>query len=67
MLQLIVNGKEANLPEGSTLADLVVQKKLNVATIIVEHNTRIVPQSEWPKILLRPEDAVEILSFVGGG
>jgi len=66
-LQIIINGKQATSSEGSTLADLVAQKKLNVATIIVEHNARIVPQSEWPEILLRPEDAVEILSFVGGG
>ena len=66
-MQLIVNGKQTSVPEGMTLTALLTRKKLNTAVLIVEHNARIVPQSEWPEILLRPEDTVEIVSFVGGG
>jgi len=66
-LQIKINGKIAVISESNTLMDLVAQKKLNAAAIIVEHNLKIIPPSEWPATVLQPDDAIEILTFVGGG
>ncbi len=66
-MQIKINGKIADVPENNTLMDLITLKKLNPSAIVVEHNRTIVPAPEWPATVLQLDDAVEILTFVGGG
>jgi len=66
-LQLRINGKATDVSANQTLLDLITLKNLNQSAIVVEHNRTIVPAPEWPTIVLQPDDAVEILTFVGGG
>ena len=64
---LIVNGKPETIEKPLSLDALVAAKGLPFETIIVEHNLVIVARDDWPKILLKEQDSVEIISFVGGG
>jgi len=66
-VQIKINGKTTDVPENHTLLDLITLENLNLSAIVVEHNRTIVPAPEWPAIVLQPDDAVEILTFVGGG
>ena len=62
-----VNGKPRELPAGSTISDLLRQLSLDRARIAVEHNRRVVPRVEHAAARLNHGDAIEIVTFVGGG
>jgi sulfur carrier protein len=64
---LTVNGKEELVREGATLADLLNLRKLDPDSVIVEYNNDIVNQEKWSGIVLKKDDRIEILRFVGGG
>jgi sulfur carrier protein len=64
---VLLNGREVDLPEGVTVAGLIAQKKLDPATVLVEHNGELVKEDAWPGIVLKGKDQLEILRFVGGG
>lgn len=67
LLKVFVNGKEEHLEEGVTLAGFVASKTLSPETIIVEYNYCVVKKEEWIGIVLKENDRLEILRFVGGG
>ena len=62
-----VNGEARQLPSGSTISDLLRELSLDRARIAVEHNRRVVPRGEHDAASLNHGDAVEIVTFVGGG
>jgi thiamine biosynthesis protein ThiS len=62
-----VNGEARQLPTGSTIADLLRQLALDQARVAVEHNRRVIPRAEHGASRLNHGDAVEIVTFVGGG
>ena len=62
-----VNGESRQLPSGSTISDLLRELSLDRARIAVEHNRRVVPRAEHGASRLNHGDAVEIVTFVGGG
>lgn len=66
-MKIKINGKEQDLQDVETLEELVTQKKLIKNNIVMELNTRIIPKEQWPKVVLKKGDALEIISFVGGG
>lgn len=66
-MKLIVNGQETDTPEGVTVSQLLQQRKLNPATVIVECNYEIIPKEDWDSLVLKEADQIEILAFVGGG
>lgn len=65
-IEIRVNGTEERQPE-CTIEDLVANKQLVAASLVVEHNGRIVKQAEWSTVMLRQGDVLELLNFVGGG
>jgi len=66
-MKIILNGKEDFLPEGITLAELISLKGLSPGTVIVEYNYEVVKAEAWADIILKDNDRLEILRFVGGG
>jgi len=66
-LKIILNGKEEQVEERTTVAGLVKLKGLAPGTIIVEYNNELVKQENWDATVLKSDDRLEILRFVGGG
>lgn len=64
---LTLNGKQESIEKSLSLDTLVAAKGLCPEKIVVEHNFKIVSKEDWPKILLKDQDMIEIVSFVGGG
>ncbi|MDD5226617.1 MAG: sulfur carrier protein ThiS [Candidatus Omnitrophica bacterium] len=64
---LTLNGKQASIEKALSLDALVAAKGLCPDKIVVEHNLTIISKEDWPKIMLKDHDMVEIISFVGGG
>ncbi|MDD4588005.1 MAG: sulfur carrier protein ThiS [Heliobacteriaceae bacterium] len=62
-----VNGRPVDVESGCLLHDFLTGQKVDPDRVVVEHNQRIVPQSEWAGIILQAGDVLEIVAFVGGG
>jgi sulfur carrier protein len=66
-MRVYVNGKETEVAEQLTVAELVAERGLNPNMVVVEHNMVILPKDEWSQLALTAEDKLEIIAFVGGG
>jgi len=64
---LTVNGKPKELVEGATIAGLLEDLGLRGSPCAVEVNRELVPKARHAETILRPQDAVEIVTLVGGG
>ena len=65
-LRIVVNGEERHVPPGTRVADLVRASKLSPDQVAVEVNRRLVRAAQYDRELAEG-DAVEIVTFVGGG
>lgn len=63
----IINGVEILLTEGTTIEKYVTDKGYNMSFIAVECNGKIVKKKDYSKVVINPDDKLEIVSFVGGG
>jgi len=66
-MQVYVNGELKELSGEPSLSDLVTQLELPAARVAIELNRGVVRRSEWGSTMLKDEDRIEIVHFVGGG
>ncbi len=66
-MQIVVNGKNHQLQEQASVADLLQQLELGDRRLAVEVNQAIVPRSQHAQHLLTAGDRVEIVHAIGGG
>lgn len=66
-MRVWVNGDEKDFDSATSLADLIAQLDLPVARIAIELNREVVRRSDWGSTMLKDEDRIEIVHFVGGG
>ena len=66
MINIILNG-EKETTEPLTIYELILEKKLKPDIVAVEYNTDILKREEWKKTMLKDNDKIEIIHFVGGG
>jgi sulfur carrier protein len=66
-MRVFVNGDEKDFGSDISLADLITHLDLPAARIAVELNREVVRRSEWGSTMLKDDDRIEIVHFVGGG
>jgi sulfur carrier protein len=66
-MQIKVNGEIRDLPEGSTMLDLIRSLGVEERVMASALNMEIVKQDAWGNTPLKEGDTVELLDFVGGG
>ena len=66
-MKLTINGKKHSLTKCITVMDLIVRKKLDHKSIVIEYNGKILSKKQISTTRLKENDLVEIISFVGGG
>jgi sulfur carrier protein len=64
---LKVNGKTLTVSEAVTLTDFLVKTGYEISKIAVEINGEIIPKREYATVQLHDDDALEIVTFMGGG
>lgn len=66
-MQIVLNGQVRKVAEGTTVLGLLAELDLPVSRVAVERNRTIVRKADFAATPLRDGDAVEIVTFVGGG
>ena len=66
-IRLTVHGESRELPDRSTVADLLQELDIQAARVAVEHNRHVLPRARLAETVLADGDVVEIVQFVGGG
>jgi sulfur carrier protein len=66
-MEITLNGAPTLLPDGATVAPLLVQAGLAERRVAVEVDGAIVPRSAHATQVLRPGDRVEVVHALGGG
>ena len=64
---MILNGKTVDLKEEISVEQLPKDYDLNPQKVVVEVNMEILDDEVYSTYLLKNEDTVEVISFVGGG
>jgi sulfur carrier protein len=66
-MELIINGKAEQLPEGTNAAQLVERLGLSNERLAMEVNREIVPRSNFEAHIFSAGDQIEIVRAIGGG
>ena len=66
-MNLRINGEDREVVDNVSLKELVTQLDLTPERIAIELNQHVVRRADWPSTVLRENDQVEIVHFVGGG
>ncbi len=67
-VRIVVNGDPRTVATGSTVGDLLRDLGLDPRTVVVERNRVILrDRAALDSIAVAPDDAIEIVHFVGGG
>ena len=66
-IQVFINGKKKFFKENNNLFSLLNYLEVNKNGIAVEINQVVVPKSEYKKTIIKNQDKIEIVQFIGGG
>lgn len=66
-MEVLLNGRRYEVPDGSTLRALLDRAGLARDGVAVAVNMQVVPRGEHERTTLAPGDRVEVIMAVGGG
>ena len=66
-MKVIVNGEAREVPEGTSVAELVAAVTPAESGVAAALNDEVVRRSEWGATTLREADRLEVLTAVQGG
>ncbi len=67
MINIILNGKDKQLDDKTSIAQLLETLAMSEKRLAVEVNQEIVPRGDFASHLLKEQDKVEIVQAIGGG
>jgi thiamine biosynthesis protein ThiS len=66
-IRIRLNGRDRDVPVGSTVKELIESLDLQPALVVVEHNREILERDRYGRTEVRDGDVLELVHFVGGG
>jgi sulfur carrier protein len=66
-IEIKVNGKFKSVPENYKISNLVKDLKIPLKKVAIELNQEIMDKKNISKIILKRNDKIEIVHFIGGG
>lgn len=67
MADITFNGKKRTINEDINIATFIVDNNYKPEHVVVELNEEIIPKEKYEQIVLKQNDTLEVLSFMGGG
>ena len=66
-MNIVLNGEKINIADSLSILGLIDLYELPASKVAVERNLEIVPKSAYVTTMLKENDTVEIVHFIGGG
>ena len=66
-IKIKTNGKTKSVPENFKMSDLVKNLNIPIKKVAIELNQEIIDKKKLNKIILKKNDKIEIVHFIGGG
>ncbi len=66
-MKLTVNGEQTTLEREMSIADFLRSRSVSETLVGVEHNLTWVRREDWPKIILKENDRLEVIRIMAGG
>ncbi|OUX18601.1 MAG: thiamine biosynthesis protein ThiS [Rhizobiales bacterium TMED249] len=66
-MNIVLNGEDINIADNLSIMGLIDLHELPANKVAVERNLEIVPKSAYVSTMLKENDRVEIVHFIGGG
>jgi thiamine biosynthesis protein ThiS len=66
-LRILVNGEPRDVEKDQSLSQLVATLGLKAEQVAIELNQTVIRRAAWTETLLKADDKIEIVHFVGGG
>ena len=67
MADITFNGKKRTINEDINIATFIADNNYKPERVVVEQNEEIIPKEKYEQIVLKQNDTLEVLSFMGGG
>lgn len=66
-INILLNGERREVPTDVDLDKLLELFSLPKQRVAIELNNTVVRRADWPETIIRDEDKIEVVHFVGGG
>ena len=66
-IKIKINGKLNTIDVNMKLSDLILDLKVPLKKVAIELNREIVDKKKLNKLILKKDDEIEIVHFIGGG
>lgn len=66
-MKVKINGVETELPENSTVKDVLSIINIKSGMFVVEKNLEIIDKKDYGTCVINESDSLEIVGFFGGG
>tara|TARA_Y100000992_G_scaffold211219_1_gene145178 strand:+ start:400 stop:618 length:219 start_codon:yes stop_codon:yes gene_type:complete len=66
-IKIRINGKIKLIKKNMKLSNLIIKLKIPIKKVAIELNKEIIDKKKINKILLKKDDKIEIVHFIGGG
>ena len=66
-IKIKVNGKFKSITDIYKISDLIKELKIPLKKVAIELNQEIIDKKRTSKIILKKNDNIEIVHFIGGG
>ena len=66
-INVYINGEKKLISISSNLSDVLKNFDIDANKIAIEINKKVIPKSLYKNTLIKNEDKIEIVQFIGGG
>ncbi len=66
-IKIKINGKFKTIKQNTKLSILIDFLKIPIKKVAIEYNEQIINKKKLSKIVLKNNDKIEIVHFIGGG
>ena len=66
-IKIKINGKVKSISKDYKMSDLVKNLKIPIKKVAIELNEEIIDKKKLNRIILKKDDKIEVVHFIGGG
>jgi len=66
-INVYINGEKKLISISSNLSDVLKNFEIDANKIAIEINQKVIPKSLYKNTLIKNEDKIEVVQFIGGG